>query len=135
MSTTSAFKLSQTIQTDGLRSSTTSGSVIANVLRIVDLNGNRVPDLFVSKISWADKGDTTQAPILILDFLTSTARPIDLQAAGVRLKTSFVARVVAGNFNHDAFDDLFLIESGPDKEPFVGGVSFLLRVHQIIRRS
>jgi len=126
MSTTSAFKLSQTIQTDGLRSSTTSGSVIANVLRIVDLNGNRVPDLFVSKISWADKGDTTQAPILILDFLTSTARPIDLQAAGVRLKTSFVARVVAGNFNHDAFDDLFLIESGPDKEPFVGGVSFFI---------
>jgi len=125
-STAPAFKLSQTIQIEGLRSSTASGSVIANVLRIVDFNGNRVPDLFVSKISWADMGETTQAPILILDFLTSVARPFELQAAGVKLKTSFVARVVSGDFNHDAFDDLFLIESGPDKEPYVGGVSFFV---------
>jgi len=123
---TASFRLDRSLLIEGIRSSNRAGSVLPNNLAILDFNGNGYPDIYISRISWGDKGDTPSEPILVLDFLTEQSVRLSLESDGNKFLTSYVARTKSGDFNGDGFDDLFVIETGPDHDPFSGGRSLFI---------
>ena len=88
---------------------------------VADFTGDGKADLFVPTIDFASNYNAKGPELLFAGdgqghFADATATTLPSTAAGY-----FVARVLSGDFNNDGRPDIFVLESGPDREPFPGG--------------
>jgi hypothetical protein len=93
---------------------------------VADFTGDGKADVFVPTIDFALNANATSPELLFAGdgqghFTNVTAAKLPSTAAGY-----YVARVLTGDFNNDGRPDIFVLESGPDRQPFPGGQNQLL---------
>ncbi len=93
---------------------------------VADFTGDGKADVFVPTIDYATNFNVRSPELLFAGygqgrFTNVTATTLPSTAAGY-----YVARVLTGDFNNDGRPDIFVLESGPDREPFPGGQNQLL---------
>jgi len=85
-----------------------------------DFNGDKIPDIAVFRLNWSQR---PEAPIQILvgDGKGAFKDSSNLIFNNKPAITNFPARALVADFNNDGFDDIFVIDSGADVTPYVGG--------------
>jgi len=96
-------------------------SVIGQQILVADFNGDGRQDFFIPRIDYASNFNNSALPAVLSVSAQGVVADISSSVIPANAGAYYVARVVGGDFNEDGRADVFVIESGPDREPFPGG--------------
>lgn len=101
-------------------------SLFGQEILVGDFNGDGQKDFFIPRVDYASNFSNTALPVVLSVNAQGVASDISSTVIPTSAGTYYVARVVSGDFNEDGRKDVFLVESGPDREPFPGGQNKVL---------